>query len=142
MWQEERKRWREALRVRDAQGLEELDAQSEQEAMEAFAGSMTFGTGGLRQVLGMDPARMNAYTVARATQGLAQAILQGSAPKTCAIAYDTRKCSDVFARRAAEVLMGNGIEVVRWPRPVPTLLLSYTVRTLRLGWGHRHPRAG
>ena len=134
-WQIERKKWQEYLRKNDPQLLLEMEEQSEQEGMEAFAGEMAFGTGGLRSVLGVGPARMNVYTVARATQGLAQAILAGDAPKTVGIAYDTRKNSDVFARAAAEVLMGNGIRVVLWPQPVPTPVLSYTVRKLGLGWG-------
>ena len=134
-WQIERKKWQEYLRKNDPQLLLEMEEQSEQEGMEAFAGKMAFGTGGLRSVLGVGPARMNVYTVARATQGLAQAILAGDAPKTVGIAYDTRKNSDVFARAAAEVLMGNGIKVVLWPQPVPTPVLSYTVRKLGLGWG-------
>ena len=134
-WQIERKKWLEYLRKNDPQLLLEMEEQSEQEGMEAFAGKMAFGTGGLRSVLGVGPARMNVYTVARATQGLAQAILAGDATKTVGIAYDTRKNSDVFARAAAEVLMGNGIKVVLWPQPVPTPVLSYTVRKLGLGWG-------
>lgn len=134
-WQTERNKWREYLRKNDPNMLREMEEQSEQEAVEAFAGKMAFGTGGLRSVLGVGPARMNRYTVARATQGLAQAVLAGDAPKTVAIAYDTRKNSDVFARVAAETLMGNGVRVVLWPQPVPTPLLSYTVRKLGLGWG-------
>ena len=113
----------------------EMNEQNETEAMEAFAGKMAFGTGGLRSVLGVGPARMNIYTVARATQGLAQAILKGDAPKTVGIAYDTRKNSDIFAKAAAEVLMGNGIKVVLWEQAVPTPVLSYTVRKMGLGWG-------
>ncbi len=134
-WQTERNKWREYLRKNDPNMLREMEEQSEQEAVEAFAGKMAFGTGGLRSVLGVGPARMNRYTVARATQGLAQAVLAGDAPKTVAIAYDTRRNSDVFARVAAETLMGNGVRVVLWPQPVPTPLLSYTVRKLGLGWG-------
>ena len=102
--------------------LKELDAQDEKEAMEAFAGKMAFGTGGLRSVLGVGPARMNVYTVARATQGLAQAILKSKAPHTVAIAYDTRKKSDVFALTAARVLMANGIKAAGEPMLVkPTM---------------------
>lgn len=135
MWKQERRKWQEYLEQHNKAMLSEMQEQSEQEAMEAFAGKMAFGTGGLRSVLGVGSARMNIYTVARATQGLAQAILDGNAPKTVGIAYDTRKNSDVFAKAAAEVLMGNGIKVVLWPQPVPTPVLSYTVRKMGLGWG-------
>ena len=135
-WQEEWKRWQAELQKRDPEGLAELEAQTEEEKLEAFAGKMAFGTGGLRSILGMGPARMNVYTVGRATEGLCRVILADSdAPKSVAIAYDTRKNSDVFARAAARIFLGNGIRVVLWPEPVPTPLLSYTVRKLGLGWG-------
>ena len=55
MWQEERARWREYLVENDPEMLKELDAQDEKEAMEAFAGKMAFGTGGLRSVLASAP---------------------------------------------------------------------------------------
>jgi len=135
MWQKERQKWQEYLEKNNPEMLAEMNEQNETEAMEAFAGKMAFGTGGLRSVLGVGPARMNIYTVARATQGLAQAILKGDAPKTVGIAYDTRKNSDIFAKAAAEVLMGNGIKVVLWEQAVPTPVLSYTVRKMGLGWG-------
>ena len=136
MWQQEWKRWKEALEARgDAAGVQELVSQDEEEKLEAFAGKMAFGTGGLRSVLGMGPARMNVYTVGRATEGLSRVILEDDAPRSVAIAYDTRKNSDVFARAAARIFLGNGIRVVLWPEPVPTPLLSYTVRKLGLGWG-------
>ncbi len=136
MWQQEWKRWKEALEARgDAAGVQELLSQDEEEKLEAFAGKMAFGTGGLRSVLGMGPARMNVYTVGRATEGLSRVILEDDAPRSVAIAYDTRKNSDVFARAAARIFLGNGIRVVLWPEPVPTPLLSYTVRKLGLGWG-------
>ena len=112
MWQDEWKRWQKELAARDPEALRELEAQSDEEKLEAFAGKMAFGTGGLRSILGMGPARMNVYTVARATEGLSRVILGSDAPKSVAIAYDTRKNSDVFARAAARVFLGNGIRVV------------------------------
>ena len=105
------------------------------ELVESFYKDLEFGTGGLRGIMGVGSNRMNVYTVARATEGLSRVILGSDAPKSVAIAYDTRKNSDVFARAAARVFLGNGIRVVLWPEPVPTPLLSYTVRKLGLGWG-------
>ena len=63
MWQLERKKWQEYLEKNNPEMLEEMNGQNETEAMEAFAGKMAFGTGGLRSVLGVGPARMNIYTV-------------------------------------------------------------------------------
>ena len=103
MWQDEWKRWQKELATRDPEALRELEAQSDEEKLEAFAGKMAFGTGGLRSILGMGPARMNVYTVARATEGLSRVILGSDAPKSVAIAYDTRKNSDVFEIGRAHV---------------------------------------
>lgn len=45
MWQDEWKRWQKELAARDPEALRELEAQSDEEKLEAFAGKMAFGTG-------------------------------------------------------------------------------------------------
>ena len=67
------KRWQEDP-VFDERTRKAAAALSEAEAREAFAGELAFGTGGLRGVLGVGTARMNVYTVGKATQGLADYI--------------------------------------------------------------------
>ena len=47
---------------------------SEQELLSAFGTELTFGTGGIRGVLGVGTNRMNEYTVGRATQGLSDSL--------------------------------------------------------------------
>ena len=99
--------------------------------VEAFYTDLEFGTGGLRGLMGVGTNRMNAYTVAQATQGLANYMLE-SVPSgaSIAIAYDSRNNSPAFARVAAEVMAGNGIEVHLFPALRPTPQLSFTVREL------------
>lgn len=99
------------------------------ELEDAFYKDLDFGTGGLRGVMGSGTNRMNVYTVSMATQGLANYINSAvSGEKSVAIAHDSRNNSDVFARKAAEVLAANGIKVYLYPELRPTPQLSYTVR--------------
>ena len=77
-----------------------------------FGAELEFGTAGMRGVIGAGTNRMNAYTVARATRGLAKYIISLSSDavrKGVVIAYDTRRFSTEFAIIAAEVLNSFGI---------------------------------
>lgn len=98
--------------------------------VEHFYTDLEFGTGGLRGLMGPGTNRMNRYTVAQTTQGLAQYVLDsGSSNPSVAIAHDSRNGSPEFARVAAEVLAGNGIRVFLYPALRPTPQLSFTVRS-------------
>ncbi len=99
--------------------------------VEAFYTDLDFGTGGLRGLMGVGTNRMNAYTVAKATQGLANYVLgQEPTGSSIAIAYDSRNSSSAFAQVVAEVMAGNGIEVHLFPELRPTPQLSFTVREI------------
>ena len=111
--------------------VKQLIASDGEELVESFYTDLEFGTGGLRGLMGPGTNRMNRYTVAQATQGLAQYILKAKAHGArVAIAHDSRNGSPTFARVAAEVLAGNGIEVHLFPALRPTPQLSFTVRHL------------
>ena len=100
---------------------------------EAFHQDLTFGTGGMRGIMGPGTNRMNAAVVAMATQGLADYILEsheGEGAPSVAIAHDSRHRSDTFTRVAAEVLAGNGIGVHVFPALRPTPELSFAIRRL------------
>ena len=107
-------------------------AGDEREIEDRFYTDLSFGTAGLRGVIGAGSNRMNAYVVRRATQALAKYILSeaGQAERGVVIAYDSRKYSDVFARQAALTLCNMGVKVYLFEslRPVP--VLSFTVRHL------------
>ena len=100
-----------------------------------FYRDLEFGTGGLRGVIGAGTNRMNVYTVKKATQGLAEYILENGVEKSVAIAYDSRIKSTYFAKSAAEVLAGNGIKVHIYKELMPTPMLSWAVRCLKCGAG-------
>lgn len=99
------------------------------EIKERFFADLEFGTGGLRGIIGAGTARMNIYTVRRATQGLAQHILKGK-NKSVVIAYDSRNFSPEFAMEAARVLSSNGVKTYIFDELRPTPELSFAVRFL------------
>lgn len=106
-------------------------AGNEEEIRDRFYKSLEFGTGGLRGVIGAGTNRMNIYTVRKASQGLANVILEaGGQDKGVAIAYDSRNMSIEFSREAALTLNANGIRTYRFDSLRPTPELSFALRTL------------
>ncbi len=101
--------------------------------------AIAFGTGGLRGIMGEGPNQMNARTVARASRGVARALLQadeGFARRGgVVIAHDTRHLSRQFARAAADVFAEAGLPVYLFPEPTPTPVLSFAVRQLGCAGG-------
>ena len=102
---------------------------------DSFGCDLAFGTAGLRGVLGAGTNRMNIYTVARATQGLATWLAGSELPQKVAIACDSRINSVLFSQTAARVLAANGITVYLYPRLEPTPALSFAVRYYGCGAG-------
>ena len=101
-----------------------------------FKAMLTFGTAGLRGIMGAGIGMMNVYTVRYATQGLANLIIAnggqigGDSPEGngVAIAHDSRNNSRLFAEEAAAVLAANGIKVYIFDDMRPTPELSFAVR--------------
>ena len=106
-------------------------ANDENEIKERFYTELSFGTAGLRGIIGAGINRMNMYTVRKATQGLANYILKaGGKDKGVAIAFDSRRMSPEFADDAALCLAANGIRAYVFESLRPTPELSYAVRKL------------
>ena len=91
--------WKEKA-VLDKDLIDELNAieGKENEIEDRFYQSLTFGTAGLRGIIGAGTNRMNVYTVNQATQGLATFLLSEYENPSVAIAYDSRIKSDLFAK--------------------------------------------
>ena len=128
------------------------DMADDPEAIEShFGREMVFGTGGMRDLIGPGLNRINNYTIARATQGLANYLnsrladlqeaqvpstgqtepdLRSANPKQVAIAYDTRHYSREFAETTALVLAANGIKALLFSDIRPTPVLSFVTREL------------
>ena len=101
------------------------------EIEDRFYKELEFGTAGLRGIMGAGTNRMNKYTVGKATQGLANYILErGMQNKGVAISFDSRNMSPEFSKQTALVLNANGIKTYIFDhlRPVPEL--SFAVREL------------
>ena len=132
-------RWMAMTSREDAVNKElhaELSSMDDQTAEDAFYRDLAFGTGGLRGVIGAGTNRMNIYTVAKASQGLANYINKrfADAP-SIAIAYDSRIKSDLFSKTAASVFAANGVKAYIYPELMPTPCLSYAVRALECSAG-------
>ncbi len=121
--------------------LGRLDAvRDREEIRDRFRCDLSFGTGGLRGIMGAGTNRMNRYTVGKATMGLGKYLLGRYGSGVCAsrgvaIAYDTRNNSDCFAKTAANVLSAMGIGVLLFSEARPTPQLSFAVK-------HCHAIAG
>lgn len=101
------------------------------EIKERFYADLAFGTAGLRGIIGAGINRMNIYVVRKATQGLADYILeQNTDKKRVAIAFDSRHMSPEFADEAARCLAANGIKAFIFESLRPTPELSFAVRHL------------
>ena len=101
------------------------------ELNESFYRNLEFGTGGLRGIMGVGTNRMNQYTVAMATQGLAnyvkKSVGDGQELKA-ALSHDSRNHSREFALITARVLAANGFKVYMVGELRPTPVLSFMVR--------------
>lgn len=131
-WREIYEHWKNAENLNDAV-REALLEQTEEEAEDAFGAVLSFGTAGMRGVIGAGPNRMNYYTVRQATEGLAQLIEEeGEEAKKrgVAIAYDSRHYSPEFAMEAALVLGKHDIKAYVFESLRPTPTLSFAVRYL------------
>ena len=132
-YKQEYQRWLE--RVTDAELLEGLKRMEESAIEDAFYRDLAFGTGGLRGVIGAGSNRMNVYTVAKASQGLADYLAKRFSTPSAVIGYDSRLKSDVFARVTAGVLAANGVQVHFWPQLTPVPTVSFATRYLRASAG-------
>ncbi len=96
-----------------------------------FYTSLSFGTAGMRGMIGGGTNRINTFMVRKVTQGLADYLNASSASPTVVIAYDSRLFSPQFALSAAKVLAANGVKVYLYDslRPVP--MLSFAVRYMK-----------
>ena len=110
------------------------DAAALAELEDAFAGTLQFGTAGLRGKLGPGPNRMNLVVVARAAAGFAR-YLGERGGGAVVIGYDARSKSDLFARVTAEIMTGAGLRAMVLPEALPTPVLAFAIRHLGCAGG-------
>ncbi len=128
--------WMDALRNTEYE--QELLSLKKDEALmqDSFYRALEFGTAGMRGVLGLGSNRMNDFTVRMLTKGLADYLKEkGACGQGVAIAYDSRRNSERFARQTAGVLCANGIRVILSPTILSVPQLSFTILELKAAAG-------
>ncbi len=111
----------------------ELIGMDEEEIKERFSAPLAFGTAGMRGTVGLGTYKMNAYTVARATCGLAKFILslgKEAAERGVVVSFDTRRFSKEFSQKTAAVLSAYGVKAYLFGTVHPVPMCSYAVRKL------------
>ena len=120
------------------QAIRDMAEQNPNELNESFYRTLEFGTGGLRGIMGVGTNRMNKYTVAMATQGLANYVKKVNSNEKelrAAISHDSRNHSREFAEITANVLAANGYKVYLFDGMRPTPELSFAVRHFKCHTG-------
>ena len=122
-------RWLSSGLLDETQMAEMASVRDDEDVLKLrFGMEMDFGTAGLRSTMDVGISKMNRYTVAQTTQGLAKLVIDaGGCERGVAICYDSRNNSELFAQVAAEVLAGNGIKVLIFDELRPTPELSFAV---------------
>ena len=107
-----------------------LEKTNPQELENAFYTDLSFGTGGLRGLMGVGTNRMNEYTIRKTTQGLALYLKEQfmSRDISVVIGFDSRHHSKEFAKEAADVLSHYGITVYLLKELRPTPYVSFACR--------------
>jgi len=133
MWKTEYQKWLDYKDL-DANLKDELLSSSEKDLEDMFYTTLSFGTGGMRGILGPGINRLNIYTIRRANNGLAQYLINTYESKDLlrgvVIAHDNRYMSKEFARESAKVLGAYGIKSYLFTDLRPTPELSFAVRHL------------
>lgn len=126
-WKAESQRWMESDWLNEPV-KKKIAQMTNAELENCFGRNLEFGTGGLRGMMDVGSNKMNLYTVTKATQGLAEYLLDLHTKPACAIAYDSRHQSKDFAKAAAATLAKNGIKAFLFCDIMPTPILSFAVR--------------
>lgn len=135
-WKEEYKKWMQStLLTKEEKAELESISSDEKEIENRFYTDLSFGTAGMRGIRGVGRNRMNRYNVGKATQGLANYIIEQTGEegkrKGVAIAYDCRLDSEANALTTVSVLAANGIKAYLFKSLRSTPELSFATRELK-----------
>jgi len=134
MWLQTYQQWSERTDL-DPAVRKDLEGKGESELEDMFYTALTFGTGGMRGIVGAGTNRMNVYTVRKANAGLAAYLVGRYVPaarrRGVVIAYDNRTMSREFAEESAKVLGAYGFKAFLFEALRPTPELSFAVRLLK-----------
>jgi phosphomannomutase len=119
------------------QKVANLTDNNPKELEESFYKNATFGTGGMRGIMGVGPNRINKYTLGKNTQGISNYLkkeFQGEELKAV-IAFDCRNNSKELAQVVADVFSANGVKVFLFSDLRSTPELSFAVKFLNCHCG-------
>ena len=109
------------------------------ELKDRFYKELSFGTAGLRGIMGAGTNRINTYTIRKATYGLYKYLIEtfkeNSSDLGVVIGYDNRNNSKIYALEAALVLCSCNVKVYLFDTLVPTPELSYAIPYLKCNSG-------
>ena len=129
------KKWLDYAEL-DQELKNELSSLSKEDLADAFYTDLSFGTGGIRGVIGPGTNRINIYTIRKANYGYGKYLLNKNFKNpSVVIAYDCRHKSLLFAQESAKVLASLGIKSYLFKEITPTPVLSYAVRSLNASGG-------
>ncbi len=134
MWKDTYQTW---LNYKDLDHFvrKDLEGKTEAELEDMFYTNLSFGTGGMRGILGAGTNRLNIYTIRRANNGLAQYLVEqypeDALSRGVVIAHDNRLMSKEFAKESARVLGAYGIKSYLFHDLRPTPELSFAVREVK-----------
>ena len=121
------KKWKEFKNL-DSKLANELNSMSEEELEDAFYTDLSFGTGGMRGVVGAGTNRLNIYTLRKANYGYGVYLKSQSDTPSVVIAHDNRHMHDEFTAESARTLATLGVKVYLFKTLTPTPELSFAVR--------------
>lgn len=138
-YEKEYKKWLDQPSIKEPLKSELHKIEHEMKDMEdRFYQYLSFGTGGMRGIIGAGTNRVNIFTIRRVAEGLAKQIRlagQDAIDRGVVIAYDTRHYSYDFALETAKTIGKYGIKVYLFKESRPTPQLSFAIRYLNTAAG-------
>lgn len=101
----------------------------------AFDGFPSFGTGGMRAIVGHGTNRLNIYNIAKLNMAFAKVLKTQFNRPVVVMAYDSRISNTLFSKVSYHILKSFDIDVKIFKRPTPTPMLSFAVLELHASAG-------
>ena len=111
----------------------ELKSMDEETIKSSFYDNLSFGTAGMRGIMGLGTNRLNIYTIRKATLGYANYLIKyfkDELSRGVVIGHDNRMNSREFCLDCASLLSSKGINVYIFDSLRPTPETSFAIRKL------------
>ena len=132
MYKENYEKWLEFVSSEDKKIMLNM---SEEEKIDSFSETLSFGTAGIRGIMGIGTSKLNIYNIGMIMKGYAEYLNNMNHNAAVVIGYDTRNNSYKFAMECALVLNAYGIRTYMFNDIASTPLVSYAVNYLNVEGG-------